>query len=496
MSSAWTHGPSIAANVSQRPRRMLIGDQWRESVSGDTIPVIDPATERQVAAIQRGGRADVDLAVASARQALERGPWPQMNGAVRAKLLWKLADLVEQHRDELAMLETLDNGKPLLIAQTVDVTAAAEKLRYASGWATKITGQTLSPLTPGDSHAFTLREPVGVAALIVPWNFPLMSAVSKLADALAAGCTTVLKPSEQTSLSALRLGELIQSAGFPDGVVNIITGYGPEAGLALAEHPGVDKVSFTGSTAVGRKLLGAAMGNLKRITLELGGKSPAIVFADADFEVACKGVLRNIFANAGQMCTAGSRVYAERPIYERLLVELAAHAQALQIGPGIRPDTQMGPLVSKQQLDRVAAYVSGAVEAGAALVTGGRRHGPVGFFIEPTILADTTAAMPVRREEIFGPVLCITPFDGDDLDALVHEANDTDYGLSAYVYTMSLRRAHLMSRSLKAGLVRVNAAPFDMTVPFGGYKLSGWGRENGLDGILEFTELKSVVMAL
>jgi phenylacetaldehyde dehydrogenase len=419
-----------------------------------------------------------------------------MSGAVRAKLLWKLADLVEANREELEILETLDNGKPLATCRMVDAIGAAEKLRYAAGWATKIHGETINPILPGTYHAYTMREPVGVAGLIVPWNFPLVMAVSKISEALAAGCTVIVKPAEQTSLTTLRLGELIQESGIPSGVVNIITGFGPEAGQALAEHPGVDKISFTGSTAVGKALLATCAGNLKRVTLELGGKSPAVVFGDADFDVALEGVFRNIFYNAGQVCAAGSRVYAHRSIYDRLVSALSDRAKALRIGPGVDLDTQLGPLVSDRQLDRVSGYIDAGIAAGATLVTGGKRRGDKGYFVEPTILADTTAHMTVRREEIFGPVLCVTPFEENDLEAIAAEANNTEFGLCAFVYTRDLSIAHRMARKIKAGTIRVNGAGVDYTMPFGGYKQSGWGRENGVEGVLGFTELKSVVMAI
>jgi phenylacetaldehyde dehydrogenase len=495
VAAPWVDGIQLAENVSSTARGLLIDGKWLQPASGETIPVIDPSSGREVAQIARGGAVDVNRAVSAARRALD-GPWSMLSGHARGKLLWRLADLIDAHREEFAMLETIDGGKPISATRTVDAIAAAEKLRYIAGWAGKIGGETLNLTVAGENHAFTLREPVGVAGLIVPWNFPLVMAVSKLSEALAAGCTTVLKPAEQTSLATLRLGELVQEAGFPEGVVNIVTGYGPEAGQAIADHPGIDKLSFTGSVTTGKRLLAACAGNLKRLTLELGGKSPAFVFGDADFDVAVQGVFRNIFYNAGQVCAAGSRVYAHRSIYDRLVAALAERTEALRIGQATDPATELGPLVSQAQLDRVSAYVEGGLDEGASIVSGGKREGDSGFFFRPTILADTSAAMTVRREEIFGPVLCIQPFEDESLDALAAEANSTEYGLSAYVYTRDLSIAHRMVRRIKAGVVRVNGGLVDHAVPFGGYKASGWGRENGRDGILGFTELNSVVMAI
>ncbi len=496
MSEAWTLDKTLSPQAAQHPKTLFVGGEWVAPTGSETIPAIDPANGQEIARFSRGGAQDVDRAVKAARQALETGPWPKMTGQTRARLLWALADRLEAHRDELALLETLDVGKPIGMSTAVDVGGAVEKLRYSAGWATKIFGKTFSPNLLGDFHAFTAREPVGVCGLIIAWNFPLGMAVAKMADALAAGCTVVLKPAEQASLTCLRLGELIEETGFPAGVVNIVTGYGPEVGQALADHPDVDKISFTGSTATGKRLIAACAGNLKRLTVELGGKSPAVVFADADFDVAVQGVFRNIFYNTGQICAAGSRAFVQRSIYDKTVTALADKARSLRIGPGVDPSSELGPLISDKQLERVAGYVESGLEAGAKLVTGGARHGSQGYFMEPTILADTERSMRVRQEEIFGPVLCIMPFDDDDLDGLARAANDTDYGLNAFVYTRDLSRAHRMARKIKAGVVRVNGAGIDHTVPFGGFKQSGWGREQGEEGVLGFTELKSVVMAL
>lgn len=493
---SWTRGDMLAEAVAATPRRLLIDGRWEASSQGETIDVTDPSTGTVVAAIQRGTGTDVDRAVAAARRAFDQGPWRRLKGKDRERLMIRLADLMEKHCDELALLESIDGGKPVSVARQVDVLGNAARLRYAAGWAMRIFGETFEPAQASDTLSFTIREPIGVAGLIVPWNFPLGMAVAKMADALAAGCTIVLKPSELTSLATLRLGELVQAAGFPDGVVNIVTGYGHEVGQRLAEHPDVDKISFTGSTAVGKILLKAAAGNLKRLTLELGGKSPAIVFGDADLDIAVQGVLRNFTYNSGQICAAGSRAFVHRAVYDRFTAALSAKAASLRVGAGVCSDTDMGPLISQTQLDRVSSYISGGIAEGAELVTGGGRRAGGGYFIEPTILANTTADMAVRREEIFGPVITVTPFEDDDLDALARDANDTEYGLSAYVYTRDLSTAHRMARLISAGNVRVNGAGLDFTMPFGGFKQSGWGRENGREGVMAYTEMKTVMIAL
>ncbi|MDH7797408.1 MULTISPECIES: aldehyde dehydrogenase family protein [unclassified Beijerinckia] len=478
-----------------RAGKLLIDGKHVPAVSGATFDVINPATEQVIARVAHGDKADVDLAVSAARKAFDGGPWVRMAPAERAKLIYKLGEAIDRHADELALIETLDNGKPLKAARTIDIPSSAEKLRYYAGWATKLYGTTADVSLPGDWHAYTLREPVGVAALIVPWNFPLMMAVSKIAPALAAGCTVILKPAEQTPLTALRLGELVQEIGFPPGVINIVTGFG-EAGAALVDHPGVDKVSFTGSTEVGKLILKAATGNLKRVTLELGGKSPVIVFPDANIDQTIEGVSRFIFSNAGQVCAAGSRLYAHKKVFDRILEGVAERAQKLRVGPGIDATTDMGPLVSQEQLDRVTGFLQSGRDAGASVVTGGQRFGQSGYFVEPTILADTTADMAVRREEIFGPVLCASAFDDDSLDAIATEANNTTYGLSAYVWTQNVGVAHKMAKRLKAGFIRINGGGLDNALPFGGYKQSGWGRENAQEGVETFTEVKSVIIGL
>ncbi len=475
---------------------LQIDGKSMQAFAGEEIEVVDPATEQLIAKVAAGGATDVDLAVRAARRAFDSGPWSRAKPVERAKLLFKLADAIESHADEFALLETLDNGKPLRAARTQDVPGAADRFRYYAGWATKMSGRTMDLSAPGEWHAYTLREPVGVAALIVPWNYPLMMAATKMAPALAAGCTIILKPAEQTPLTALRLGELAAEVGFPEGVINIVTGFGETAGAALVEHAGVDKVSFTGSTEVGRLIVKAATGNLKRVSLELGGKSPVIVFPDADLATAATGVARFIFGNAGQVCAAGSRLFAHRKVYDQVIEVVTRYADNLKVGSGVEQGTEMGPLVSREQLDRVVGYIRSGKQAGASVVAGGDRIDRLGYFVKPTVLTETTASMTVRQEEIFGPVLCAASFDDESLDEIAAQANDTTYGLSAYIWTQNLGVAHKMAKKIKAGFVRINGGPLENAVPFGGYKQSGWGRENAVEGIESFTETKSVVVGL
>ena len=486
-------------NFIGTPRKMLIDGQWIAAQSGKTFDVFNPATGEVLARVAEGDRADIDRAVKAARAAFESGPWHTMTHSARARLMWKLADLIEEHADELAQLESLDNGKPFAVAKAADVPLAAELFRYMAGWVTKLDGSTLSlsvPYMPGSMfHAYTMREPVGVVGQIIPWNFPLLMAAWKLGPALATGCTIVLKPAEQTPLSALRLGELFEEAGFPKGVVNIVPGFGETAGAALAAHDGVDKIAFTGSTEVGKLIVRAAAGNLKKVTLELGGKSPNVVFADSDVDSAIAGAASAIFFNHGQCCCAGSRLFVEKSIYDRVVEGVAAAAKKIKVAPGLDPQCQMGPLVSQEQLDRVTGYLESGREQGAEFVTGGHRVGNSGYFVEPTVLAKTNDDMKVIREEIFGPVVAAMPFK--DIEEVARTANNSIYGLAAGIWTRDTSKAHRLASRIRAGTVWINCYNvFDAALPFGGYKQSGWGREMGKEALELYTETKSVCMQI
>jgi phenylacetaldehyde dehydrogenase len=485
--------PHVANFITER-RKMLINGKWIEAASGKTFPTYNPATGDVLANVAEGDKADIDAAVKAARAAFE-GPWRRMTAAQRGKLIWKLGDLIDQHLEEFAELESLDNGKPLTVARAADVPLAAELFRYMAGWATKIEGNTIPlsvPYTPGARyHAYTVREPIGVVGQIIPWNFPLLMAAWKLGPALATGCCVVLKPAEQTPLSALRLGELIQEAGFPDGVVNIVPGYGETAGAALAAHPDVDKIAFTGSTEVGKLIVHAAAGNLKKVTLELGGKSPNIIMADADLDVAIPGAASAIFFNQGQCCCAGSRLYVDEKIYDKVVEGVSAHASKIRVGNGFDPGTQLGPLVSEEQLNRVCGYLDSGFSEGAKATAGGRRVGEKGYFVQPTVLVNTTENMKVVQEEIFGPVVTATPYK--DLAELMPKANDTVYGLAAGIWTSNISKAHTIASEMRAGTVWINCYNiFDAALPFGGYKQSGWGREMGHEALELYTETKAI----
>ncbi len=487
-------GPKAAAFLRESHKN-LIGDQWLDS--SETLDVTDPGAGATVAQIPNASAADVDAAVAAARRALETGPWSRMSASDRGRLLWKLATLIGDEAEELAQIEALDTGRPIFECRLVDVPGAVNMLEYMAGWATKINGETMQLGAPGELHAYTQREPVGVVAVIVPWNYPFELAVWRIAPALAAGCTVVLKPAEQTSLSAIRLGQLVQQAGFPAGVVNVVTGVGEIAGAALAAHADIDAISFTGSTETGKAVVHAATGNMKRVFLELGGKSPAIVLADADLETAIPGVAGSIFFSSGQVCTAGSRLFVDRRVFDRVVDGVAAYAKALKVGHGLDAATQLGPLVSDVQLDRVMGYIDAGRGDGARFVTGGARIGTQGYFIEPTVVVETSPAMSIYREEVFGPVLCAMPFDGDDLDGVVAAANDTIYGLHASVWTQNLKHAHQLAGRIKSGNVCINTHNFfDPALPMGGYKQSGWGRAAGFAAIEHYTEVKGVVARL
>jgi len=484
-----------ASSFVSKPRQLLIDGKWVDAADGNTFPVIDPATGETVAHVAEGGAKDIDLAVRAARKTFDAGVWSSTPPNERAKLLWRLADLIDENAEELAQLETLDNGKPLTIASIADIPGSAEQFRYMAGWATKIDGATLGLSAPGEYHAYTLREPIGVVGQIIPWNFPLLMAAWKIGPALATGCTVVLKPAEQTPLTAVRLGELICEAGFPDGVVNIVTGYGETAGAALSAHDMVDKVAFTGSTEVGKLIVKAATGNLKKVSLELGGKAPNIVFDDADVEAATMGAANAIFFNQGQVCCAGSRLYVEKDIFDNVISGVTEGAKGIKVGNGFDPETLMGPLVSEEQFDRVTGYLEAGKSEGAEALCGGQRHGDQGYFVEPTVLVNTNPNMKVVREEIFGPVVVAQPFS--DLDDLAAQANDTPYGLSAGIWTKDISKAHKLAKRLKAGTVWINCYNvFDQAMPFGGYKQSGWGRENGKEVLENYLQTKAVCCEL
>ena len=485
----------VAAFLSQ-PRRMLIGGEWVESASGKTFPVVNPATGREMAKVYEGDKEDIDRAVKAARQAFESGAWRTMTPSQRGRLIWKLGDLIEANLEEFAQLDTLDNGKPITWSRAADVPLAVDLFHYMAGWATKIEGNTIPLSVPDASfHAYTLREPVGVVGQIIPWNFPLLMAAWKLGPALATGCTVVLKCAEQTPLSALRLGELICEAGFPPGVVNIVPGYGETAGAALAAHPGVDKVAFTGSTEVGKLIVQASTGNLKKVSLELGGKSPNVVFADADLETAIPGAANAVFFNMGECCCAGTRLYIQRKHFDKVVEGVSEVARKMRVGVGMDQATEMGPLVSDEQFERVTGYLKSGLSDGAKATVGGSALDREGYFVQPTVLVNTNPKMKVVREEIFGPVVCAMPFD--DPAEIAPVANDSDFGLAAGIWTRDIQKAHRMASQLQAGTVWINCYNiFDAALPFGGYKMSGWGREMGHDALSMYTETKAVCAQL
>ncbi|QIB64905.1 aldehyde dehydrogenase family protein [Kineobactrum salinum] len=473
---------------------LLIDGKYMDADSGESFQSINPATGETIGNVSAAGAREVDAAVRAARAAFEDRRWLCLPYPQRVKIMFAIADGIEATLEDLAVNEVRENGMPLHMARAT-ISNGAEAFRYYGGWIGKLHGQT-GEIAAGEAfHAYTLKEPVGVAALIVPWNGPFMLACHKLAPALAAGCTAVLKPAEDTSLNTLNLVQIVHEAGVPAGVVNLVTGLGSVVGQALAEHPDIDKISFTGSTATGRRLIEASAGNFKRLSLELGGKSPVIVLDDADLELTVPGVLGGIMNNSGQACISGSRLYAQRGIYDKLIQALADRASKLVVGNGLDKNTQMGPVISQKQFDSIMGYIQSGVEEGVEVVTGGKRHGDAGFFIQPTVLSHVPADARVVREEIFGPVLSAMPFE--DLDWAIKEANNSRYGLAGAVYTRSIAKAQRVSRAVRAGTFWINShRPTDFWMPFGGYKESGWGREGGIQGLEAYMESKSVITRL
>jgi aldehyde dehydrogenase (NAD+) len=488
-----TAAGSRPAFLESGPKKMLIDGKWVAAASGKTFPSINPATGEVLVQVAEGDRVDIDRAVAAARRAFE-GPWSKWKPFERQQLLLKIADLVERHFDDLALLDTLDMGAPISRTRG-GRRRVLGMLRYYAGMATAIHGETIENSLPGEYVSFTLKEPVGVVGAIIPWNGPLAAVVWKVGPALATGCTIVLKPAEEAPLTALRLGELFLEAGVPEGVINVVPGYGETAGAALAAHPDVDKVAFTGSHLTGQKIIQASAGNLKRVSLELGGKSPDIVFADADLETTVPGAALAVFSNSGQICSAGTRLFVERKVYDEFVGRVAEFGQRLKVGPGVDPDVQIGPLVSEQQLERVTGYLQTGKREGARAVSGGDRilEGELskGYFVPPTVFADVKDEMAIAREEIFGPVISAIPFT--DVDEVVRRANATTFGLGSGVWTRDVSKAHRLAKGIRAGSVWVNCyQAMDPAVPFGGYKMSGYGRESGLQQLDEYLNVKAV----
>jgi aldehyde dehydrogenase (NAD+) len=475
-----------------RQTNMFIGGKWVESQSGRRFKTINPVNEEVIAEVAEGSPADVDAAVKAARAAFDSGPWPKMDARDRGRLMNKLADLMEANLDELAALETLDNGKPIADARAADLPLSIDCIRYYAGWADKLTGDTI-PIR-GNYFCYTRREPVGVAGQIIPWNFPLLMVAWKWGPALAAGCTIVMKPAEQTPLSCLRLAELAQEAGIPDGVINVVPGYG-QTGAALVKHPGVDKIAFTGHYETAQKIMVDAAGTLKRLTFELGGKSPNVVFADADLDAAVAGAEFGLFFNQGQCCCAGSRLFVEQSIHDQFVEKVTARAKQRKIGDPFDPTTTQGPQVDADQFHKILSYIDKGKSEGATCLTGGNRVGNKGYFIEPTVFTNVNDNMAIAKDEIFGPVMSILPFKG--VDEIIERANNTYYGLAAAVWTKDVQKAHKFAASVRAGTVWVNCYDvFDAAAPFGGFKMSGIGRELGAAALNNYTESKTVTVNL
>lgn len=476
------------------PKKLLINGVWEDALNSETFPTFNPATGEELAQVALAGLEDVERAVHAASAAFEHSSWRAISGEERGRLIWKVGELIDKYAAELAELETLDNGKPFRISSKSDIPAAARHFRYYAGWAGKLEGATI-PVSQPNQFVYTLREPVGVVGLIVPWNFPLLSASWKLAPALACGNTVILKPAEETPLTTIRLGEIFVEAGFPPGVVNVLTGPGVPTGSSITSHPCIDKVSFTGSTEVGRKILQAsASSNLKRVSLELGGKSPNVIFADAELAKAVKGALWAVFSTAGQECVAGSRLFIERPVYDQVVEKLAGETQKIRVGNGFAPKVHIGPIISEQQLQRIMGYLENGEAQGAQVIVGGKRlkdEHANGYFMSPALFAYQDDGLPLVQEEIFGPVAAVTAFDS--WEELVMRANTTSYGLAAGIWTQDLAKAHRLAHAIRAGTVWINSYGMtDAAAPFGGYKESGFGREMGKDALDLYTETKTV----
>ena len=479
--------------VTPKQTQLFIGGKWVNSASGQTFETINPVTEQPITSLQRAGKEDVDRAVEAARKAFDHGPWRRFSGAERGECMYRLANLIEKNAEELSLLEALDNGKPYKIAQAADIPLVIGTYKYYAGWADKIRGDTF-PMQ-GDFFGYTRKEPVGVAAQIIPWNFPLAMQAWKLGPALAAGCTIVMKTAEQTPLSALRIAELIQEAGFPDGVVNILSGFGDDAGAYLSTHPDVEKVAFTGSTDVGLKIMkNSSQHSLKRVTLELGGKSPNIICEDADIDLAIKQANHSLFFNQGQCCIAGSRVFVHEKIYDEFVEKSVNCARGAKLGDSLDDSTTQGPQVSQEQRDKILNYIDIGKKEGAKLLTGGNKYGDKGYFVEPTVFSDVTDDMTIAKEEIFGPVMPILKYS--DYDEVIARANNTEYGLGAGIVTKDLNKAIHLSNGIRAGTIYVNCYDvFQPTTPFGGFKNSGLGRELGPSGLDNYLEEKTVIMS-
>ncbi|WP_243050348.1 aldehyde dehydrogenase family protein [Dyella sp. RRB7] len=485
-----------AVDTANLRSKNLIGGKWKDAHSGQTIAVENPANESILAYVPQGQAEDINEAVKVARATFESPAWRKIRPIDRGRLLENIARKVEEHADELAYLESLDTGKAVSFAKVIDLPSTIDVFRYMGGWCSKLGGITPPISFDGkEYHAYTRREPIGVVGAITPWNYPLALGSWKIASALAAGCTVVMKPTELTPLSTLRLAEICLEAGLPEGALNIVNGYGHEAGEALARHPDVDKITFTGSTVVGKKIVEYALGNMKRVTLELGGKSPSIVFGDADLDQVGLGAALAVFFNSGQICFAASRLLVQESVYDKVVEAVAAVASQFKVGNGQEPDTLLGPLVSRKQQERVLGYIQSGQEQGAKLVYGGQKVGDKGYFLQPTVFADADQSMKIVREEIFGPVVSIIRFK--DEEEAIRIANDTTYGLAANIWTRDIKKAHRVAHRLQAGSVWINChGVIDPAAPFGGFKQSGWGREISEEGLHAYTETKTVCALL